>query len=88
MLAFVAAGGGVAVMPSSVRAFQLEGVAYREIENVPAVELAVAWLRGHHSALLQNFLEVVETATAGAAAPAPAPGAPSPFPTDERLTHS
>ena len=59
MLAFVAAGGGVAVMPSSVQAFQLEGVAYREIENVPEVELAVAWLRGHHSALLHNFLDVV-----------------------------
>ncbi|QCB95904.1 LysR family transcriptional regulator [Arthrobacter sp. PAMC25564] len=87
MLAFVAAGGGVAVMPSSVRAFQLEGVAYREIENVPAVELAVAWLRGHPSALLQNFLDVVDTATAGPPAPAPAPGS-APFPTDERLTRS
>src|SRR6478735_8304079 len=49
MLAFVAAGGGIAVMPSSVRAFQLEGVAYREIDNAPPVELAVAWLRGHRS---------------------------------------
>jgi DNA-binding transcriptional LysR family regulator len=85
MLAFVAAGGGVAVMPSSVQAFQLEGVAYREIENVPEVELGVAWMRGHHSALLHNFLEVVVTATAGATAPAPDPGT-APFPPDERLT--
>jgi DNA-binding transcriptional LysR family regulator len=87
MLAFVAAGGGVAVMPSSVQAFQLEGVAYREIENVPDVELAVAWMRGHDSALLRNFLDIVATATAGPTVPAPAPG-PVPFPTDERLPHS
>jgi DNA-binding transcriptional LysR family regulator len=86
MLAFVAAGGGVAVMPSSVRAIQLEGVVYREIENVPAVELAVAWMRGHPSALLQNFLEVVDTATAEPGRLPPHPG-PVPFPTDERLTH-
>jgi DNA-binding transcriptional LysR family regulator len=83
MLAFVAAGGGVAVLPSSVQAFQLEGVAYREIENVPQVELGVAWMRGHHSALLHNFLEVVVTATAGATAPAPGN---APFNPDERLT--
>ncbi|PTT69407.1 LysR substrate-binding domain-containing protein [Arthrobacter sp. HMWF013] len=85
MLAFVAAGGGVAVMPSSVQAFQLEGVAYREIENVPEVELAVAWMRGHHSALLKNFLDVVVTATAAPAAPGPTAG-PLPIPTDERLS--
>jgi len=87
MLAFVAAGGGIAVMPSSVRAFQLEGVAYREIDNVPPVELAVAWLRGHRSALLQNFLDVVATATADASAPAGTP-APHPAPADERLLPS
>ena len=87
MLAFVAAGGGVAVMPSSVQAFQLEGVAYREIEDVPDVELAVAWMRGHHSALLRNFLDIVATATAGPTVPAPAPD-PVSFPTDERLSRS
>ncbi|WP_131682410.1 LysR substrate-binding domain-containing protein [Pseudarthrobacter sp. YALA5] len=85
MLAFVAAGSGVAVMPSSVQAFQLDGVAYRELENVPEVELAVAWMRGHHSALLKNFLDVVVTATAGPAVSAPAHG-PVPLPTDERLS--
>lgn len=87
MLAFVAAGGGVAVMPSSVQAFQLEGVAYREIEDVPDVELAVAWMRGDHSALLRNFLDIVATATAGPTVPAPAPD-PVPLPTDERLSRS
>ncbi|WP_284990562.1 hypothetical protein [Arthrobacter sp. efr-133-TYG-120] len=76
----------MAVKPSSVQAFQLEGAAYyREIENVPVVELGVAWMRGDHSALLHNFLEVVVTATAEAAAPAPVPGT-APLPPDERLT--
>lgn len=84
MLAFVAAGGGVAIMPSSVRAFQLEGVTYREIENVPPVELALAWTRGDTSTLLQNFLDVVVTATAE---PPPAGSAPQ-FPVDERLPPS
>ena len=79
MLAFVAAGGGVAVMPSRVRAFQLDGVAYREIDNAPPVELAVAWLRGHRSALLHNFLDVVVAATAPRH---------DPLPTDERLSRS
>jgi DNA-binding transcriptional LysR family regulator len=79
MLAFVAAGGGVAVMPSRVRAFQLDGVAYRQIENAPPVELAVAWLRGHRSALLQNFLDVVVAAAA--------PGH-DPLPTVERFSPS
>ncbi|WP_411376496.1 LysR substrate-binding domain-containing protein [Arthrobacter sp. MPF02] len=85
MLAFVAAGGGVAIMPSRVRAFQLDGVTYREIENVPPVELAVAWLHGNHSTLLQNFLDVVAAATSGPSTPAPLPGHVS-FPTDERLS--
>ncbi|MCU1516848.1 MAG: transcriptional regulator [Pseudarthrobacter sp.] len=79
MLAFVAAGGGVAVMPSRVRAFQLDGVAYREIDNAPPVELAVAWLRGHRSALLHNFLDVVVAAIAPWH---------DPLPTDERFSRS
>lgn len=87
MLAFVAAGGGVAIMPSSVQAFQLEGVLYRDIENVPVVELAVAWMRGHPTALLQNFLDVVVTATAVPTASVPAIDSAD-FPTDERLSHS
>lgn len=85
MLAFVAAGGGVAVKPSSVQALQLEGAAYyREIENVPVVELTVAWMRGNLSAVLPIFLDVVVTATAGPSASVAVSG-PAPFPSDERL---
>ncbi|MGW9403300.1 LysR substrate-binding domain-containing protein [Arthrobacter sp. NPDC055585] len=80
MLAFVAAGNGVAIMPSSVQAFQLAGVSYRELENVPEIELAVAWLRGQNSALLQNFVDVVVSAAANSPA--------SSVPTSERLNRS
>ncbi|HST72306.1 MULTISPECIES: LysR substrate-binding domain-containing protein [Kocuria] len=59
LLSFVAAGGGVAVVPATVRAFQLEGVLYRDIEHSPRIELAVAWRRGDRSALLHNFLDLV-----------------------------
>ncbi|MDP9696451.1 UNVERIFIED_ORG: DNA-binding transcriptional LysR family regulator [Arthrobacter globiformis] len=63
MLSLVAAGGGVAIIPASIRALQLEGVVYRDIEEAPEVELAVAWRREDRSALLHNFLGVVRTAT-------------------------
>jgi DNA-binding transcriptional LysR family regulator len=59
LLSFVAAGSGVAIVPASVRAFQLEGVAYRDIEHAPQVELAVAWRREDRSSLLHNFVDLV-----------------------------
>lgn len=64
MLSFVAAGSGIAVVPESVRALQLEGVVYCAIEDAPEVELAVAWRREDRSALLRNFLDVVGPAAA------------------------
>ncbi|ASN20058.1 LysR substrate-binding domain-containing protein [Arthrobacter sp. YN] len=63
MLSFVAAGSGVAILPASVRALQLEGVVYRDIEQAPEVDLAVAWRREDRSSLLQSFLDVVGAAT-------------------------
>lgn len=62
LLSFVAAGGGVAVVPAGVRAFQLEGVVYRDIEYSPEVELAVAWRRDDRSTLLHNFIDLVVAA--------------------------
>ncbi|MDO5618651.1 LysR substrate-binding domain-containing protein [Kocuria sp.] len=61
VLSFVAAGAGVAVVPSSVRAVQLEGVHYRELEQAPEVELAIAWRREERSQLLANFVTLVTT---------------------------
>lgn len=65
MLSFVATGSGIAVLPDSVRALQLEGVVYCAIEDAAEVELAVAWRRDDRSALLHNFLDVVGTTTLG-----------------------
>ncbi|MCT1589520.1 LysR family transcriptional regulator [Kocuria palustris] len=59
ILSFVAAGGGVALMPASVRSVQLRGVRYRELENSPHAELAVAWRREDRSVLLSNFIQLV-----------------------------
>ena len=59
ILSFVAAGGGVALMPASVRSVQLRGVRYRELEDSPHAELAVAWRREERSVLLSNFIQLV-----------------------------
>lgn len=63
MLSFVAAGGGVAIVPARMQALQLEGVVYRDLENAPEVDLAVAWRREDRSALLRNFLDVAMAVT-------------------------
>ncbi len=63
MLSFVAAGGGIAVVPESVRALQLEGVLYADLEDSPVTEMAVAWRRDDRSALLANFLNLVMDVT-------------------------
>ena len=63
MLSFVAAGGGIAVVPESVRALQLEGVLYADLEDSPVTEMAVAWRRDDRSALLGNFLNLVMDVT-------------------------
>ncbi|GAA2119736.1 LysR substrate-binding domain-containing protein [Kocuria atrinae] len=59
MLSFVAAGGGVAVVPEAVRSFQLEGVVYAALEDSPDSDLAVAWRREDRSTLLHNFVNLV-----------------------------
>ena len=59
MLSFVAAGGGVAVVPRAVCSFHLEGVVYAPLEDSPDSELAVAWRREDRSTLLHNFVNLV-----------------------------
>lgn len=61
VLSFVAAGAGVAVVPASVQAVQLDGVHYRQLEDAPEVELAIAWRREERSQLLANFVTLVTT---------------------------
>lgn len=81
ILSFVAAGGGVALMPASVQSVQLRGVRYRELEDSPRAELAVAWRSEDRSVLLSNFVQLItELADDPTAAPAPALPTERPMP--------
>ena len=46
LLALVAAGLGVAVIPASVRALPLHGVVFRDLADSGTIELALAWRHG------------------------------------------
>lgn len=60
LLAFVASGMGVALVPTARRMFALQGVVFRQLRNAPAVDLAVAWKKGNETALLNKFLDLFE----------------------------
>lgn len=68
LLALVAAGLGVALVPGSARAVPLEGVVFREVEGAGTVELALAW-RQEPSALVSTVLSVLDDAGLFAGAP-------------------
>ncbi len=59
-LSLVAAGFGIALLPSSVQHLHRDGVAYRPLlEPAPRTELAVVSRRDDPSPVLENFLAVV-----------------------------
>lgn len=60
LLSFVAAGAGVALVPATATTFAINNVVIRELADAPEVELAVAWRRGSESALLRNFVSLIE----------------------------
>lgn len=61
LVAFVAAGMGVALVPEPVRALAVPGVAYRRISDVTQVtELALATAEGGVSATVGSVLDVVQ----------------------------
>ncbi|WP_127129154.1 LysR family transcriptional regulator [Georgenia sp. SYP-B2076] len=59
MVALVAAGLGVALVPDSVRALTLEGVRYREIAGAGTVELALAWREDDASPVVARFVRML-----------------------------
>lgn len=61
LLALVAAGMGVAMVPASVRALTLEGVVFRDLAGAAEIDLALAWPRDHPSPLVAALLEVLDT---------------------------
>lgn len=60
LLSFVAAGAGVALVPTTARAFSVNNIVVRELADAPEVQLAVAWRAGADSALLRNFVSLIE----------------------------
>jgi len=75
MIAFVAAGLGVALVPASVASMRLAGAVYRALEGERGtVELALAWRRDDDAPVLVRGLEVVRSAVRSVPVPAvPAP---------------
>jgi DNA-binding transcriptional LysR family regulator len=70
LLALVAAGLGVALVPASARAIPLAGVVFRDVADAGTVELALAW-RDEPSALVRSVLAVLEDAGLFSEQPAP-----------------
>lgn len=60
LLALVAAGLGVALVPASVRAMSLTGVTFLEVVDSESIELACAWREDLDSPLVTAVLEALE----------------------------
>ena len=75
LLALVAAGLGIALVPASVRALPLAGVVFRDVTDSATVELACAWREDADSPLVRAVLASLESA--GAFADSPVPGPPT-----------
>ena len=72
LLALVAAGFGVAVLPASVRALPLYGVVFRDLTDGGSIELALAWRRGGGG---NPVVDAVVTVLSSAFGPSFAPAA-------------
>ncbi|MFI5613715.1 LysR substrate-binding domain-containing protein [Amycolatopsis sp. NPDC051903] len=59
LLALVAGGLGVGVVPASARSLPLPGVVFRDLTGAATVRLALAWHREHASPLVRAVLDVL-----------------------------
>ncbi|NMN93794.1 LysR substrate-binding domain-containing protein [Antrihabitans stalactiti] len=62
LLALVAAGLGIALVPESVRALTLAGVVFRDISGAETIDLALAWNRNQPSTLVETLLGALDEA--------------------------
>ena len=62
LLALVAAGLGVAVVPASVRSLPLDGLVFRDLLDAGSIELALAWRRGEDNPVVEAVVGVLEAA--------------------------
>ncbi|QRP49457.1 LysR substrate-binding domain-containing protein [Amycolatopsis sp. FDAARGOS 1241] len=60
LLALVAGGLGIGVVPASARSLPLGGVVFRDLAGAESVQLALAWHHEHASPLVGAVLEVLE----------------------------
>ncbi|MBD2325984.1 LysR family transcriptional regulator [Alkalinema sp. FACHB-956] len=61
LLSMVAAGVGVSILPNHVQTLQREGVVYRSLQNATLNRrIAIVWRREDRSAVLRQFLKVVQ----------------------------
>lgn len=64
LLALVAAGFGVAVLPASVRSLPLQGLIFRDLADGGSIELALAWRRGGDNPVVDAVVNVLSSAFA------------------------
>jgi DNA-binding transcriptional LysR family regulator len=65
ILALVAAGLGVSLLPASIRETPRKGIVFRKIQGpLPQIEMGAAYRRDASSNVLSSFLEVVNEVTA------------------------
>jgi DNA-binding transcriptional LysR family regulator len=62
LLALVAAGFGVAVLPASVRALPLQGVVFRDLTDGGSIELALAWRSTGDNPVVEAVVNVLASA--------------------------
>ncbi len=60
LLALVAGGLGIALVPDSVRSITVDGVVFKTLHNSESVDLALAWRAEDSSPLLGNLLTALE----------------------------
>lgn len=76
LLALVAAGIGIAVLPASVRSLPLAGLTIRDLPDAGSIEVALAWPSGEMNPVTEAVIRVIEAefATATLAGYATEPG--------------
>lgn len=62
LLALVAAGLGVAVLPASVRSLPLAGLVIRDLPDAGTTEFALAWNSGHRNPVVESVARVISGA--------------------------
>ncbi|MGU3437686.1 LysR family transcriptional regulator [Actinomycetes bacterium M1A6_2h] len=62
LLALVAAGLGIAMVPASVRSMKLDGVVFRDVTGADTIDLALAWSRDEPAPVVGSLVRALEDA--------------------------